>query len=115
MQAGTLKDKISLMKPTVTKTDTGSETVDFTHDKTVRAYVKYDGGNKINENGDVFFSNLTTFQIRWFPRFNELYQIKFNGRNYRILSMNEDRPTQSIIIHTEMINDFEIEKEYGTK
>lgn len=109
MKAAVLTEQITIQKPITIKSDTGSESIDYEDVITCRARVVFNSGTRLNENGDMFFTNNITFHIRRFYQFNELYRIRWNGHNYRITApIEHNKPTQSIIIQTELINDFEL-------
>lgn len=105
MRAGLLTERITFLCPEITKTETGSEKNDYKEVHKCRARVTYSGGDRVNENGDMFFSHHVIFEIRQGYDFTELYRIRWDGFDYRILSIEKNRPNQSITITTELIND----------
>lgn len=105
MQAGTLTERIKFLKLVKVKTDTGSEDNTYVLDHNCRARVTYTGGDRENENGDIFFSHHVIFEIRQGLKFDELYRIEWKGRPYRIECIEENRHNQSIKITTSLINE----------
>lgn len=105
MQAGRLVERISFLKLVTVKTETGSEYNTYVLDHSCRAKLTYSGGDRTNENGDIFFTHRVNFEIRQGYDFDELYRIEWNGRQYRILSIEQDRHNQSTRITTELVND----------
>lgn len=110
MRAGLLTEKVQFYHPVIVKTETGSESTIYEPSFSCRAYVQQQGGNQIDENGDVFFTHSVTFNIRRFYQFNELYHIRWKNHNYKINYIEFQPHSQSWVINTELINDFEIEK-----
>lgn len=111
MRAGLLTEQIEFYRPITIKTDTGSEDVIFEPSIKCRAYVTHKSGNRINDNGDVFFTKGIVFQVRRFWEFNELFRIKYKGRDYQITYIEYNAPQQAYIINAELLNNFEIEHE----
>ena len=86
MRAGLLTEKIVFYRLEKVKTETGSEENTY-------------------ENGDIFYSHRVNFEIRQVYDFDELFRIEWDGRMYRILSIEKDRHNMSVFIVTELIND----------
>lgn len=105
MQAGLLTEKITFLKLVKVKTDTGSEDNTYVVDHHCRAKMSYSGGDRVNENGDIFFTHHIIFEIRQGYDFDELYRIEWEGRQYRILCIEKNKHNQSIRITTELVND----------
>ncbi len=105
MQAGRLTERIKFLKLVTVKTETGSEHNTYVLDHECRAKMTYSGGDRTNENGDIFFTHHVNFEIRQGYDFDELYRIEWDGRQYRILSIEKDRHNQSIRCTTELVND----------
>ena len=105
MQAGLLSEHITFLKLVKVKTETGSEDNTYVVDHNCRARVTYSGGDRTNENGDIFFTHHINFEIRQGLDFDELYRIGWRGKQYRILCIEDDRHNQSIRITTDLIND----------
>ena len=105
MQAGRLTEIIYFYKLEKVKTNTGSEDNTYVKEHKCRAKVSYTGGDRVNENGDIFYSHNVIFEIRQGLDFNELYRIEWDGGMYRILCIEQDRHNQSIKIVCSLVND----------
>lgn len=105
MRAGLLIERITFLKLVKVKTETGSEYNTYVPEHPCRAKVTYSGGDRENENGDIFFSHHINFEIRQGLKFDELYRIEWRERQYRILCIEQDRRNQSTRIITELVND----------
>lgn len=93
------------MRAETVKTETGSEYNSYMPVHSCRARVSYSGGDRTNENGDIFFSHNVVFEIRQGYKFDELYRIVWKERSYRIVCIEENRQNQSIKIISELINE----------
>lgn len=105
MQSGRLTEIIYFYKLVKVKTETGSEDNTYVKEHKCRAKVTYSGGDRVNENGDIFYSHNVIFEIRQGLDFNELYRIEWDGGMYRILCIEQDKHNQSTRIVTELCND----------
>ncbi len=105
MQAGRLTEIIHFYKLVKVKTGTGSEDNTYVSDHKCRARVSYTGGDRENQNGDIFYSHHVIFEIRRGLDFDELYRIKWNEGMYRIECIEQDRHNQSIKIVCSLINE----------
>ena len=105
MQAGRLTEIIYFYNLVKVKTETGSEDNTYVLDHKCRAKVSYTGGDRVEENGDIFYSHNVIFEIRSGLKFDELYRIKWNDGMYRILCIEQDRHNQSIKIICSLVND----------
>ena len=116
MRSGLLTDIIYIDKPFIEKSETGAEITKYKRVIKCRSHVTNRGGSVTNENGDVFYSKSIVFEIRQFYKeVNENYRITWNGRHYNITYIERLKSNQSIRLEAELINDFEIEKEYEQK
>jgi head-tail adaptor len=105
MRAGLLMERINFLRLEKVKTDTGSEYNTYVPEHSCRARVTYAGGDRENENGDIFYSHHIHFEIRRGLEFDELYRIEWEGRQYRILCIEQNKHNQSTKIITELVND----------
>ena len=105
MQAGRLVERITFLKLVKVKTETGSEYNTYVPEHHCRAKMTYTGGDRVNENGDIFYSHHINFEVRQGLDFDELWRIEWNGDQYRILCIEQDRHNQSTKIVTEKVND----------
>jgi len=105
MRAGLLRERITFLKLEKVKTETGSEYNTYVPEHDCRARVTYAGGDRVNENGDIFYSHHIHFEIRQGLDFDELYRIEWKNQQYRILCIEHNRQNQSTKIITELVND----------
>lgn len=105
MRAGTLKEKITLLKPISVRTATGSEDILYQPDEIIRAKKNFKSGSRVNENGEIIFDYSYSFEVRWFASLNENYHISYNNQEYRILNIEKVDYNQSLIINVELVNE----------
>lgn len=105
MQAGRLNEVIEIFQPQIDKNEYGEQVQVYVKCYTTRAHVEYNSGNRNIENNEVVFNYNRTFHIRRYVQVNENYQIKWQGKYYRILSIEDVRPWNEKIIQTELINE----------
>lgn len=105
MQAGKLKEIITVRKPIIVKDEYGSTQTEWVEVFTTRANVIHQSGNKQVENYEVFHTYTKIFEIRLFHFVDEKMRISYNGKNYNILSIEPNKELQKIIIITELLNE----------
>ena len=106
MQAGRLQQIITLWEPKTTRTASGAESTVYTLCYECRAAVAYQSMDRVNDNGDIFYSRGFKFEIRTpFFVIDERCQIHWYGKKYRIISVEPRPDNQSVVIYTELINE----------
>lgn len=105
MQRGKLKKRIIFQKCIVSKNDFGHEEYTYEYAFSTRADVKYNSGNRLIENAEVFFDNSLTFIVSDYVPVKETMRIQYGDKYYRILSVNNEKtPIRKIDIIAELIN-----------
>ena len=106
MRAGLLNSVISVEKPEVVSDDFGANSLQWVqHIPKTRAKVTYSSGSRANENNEIIFAYEVIFTVRIYHSITERMRILWEGRKYRILSIEEDKALQQQIIQTELINE----------
>ena len=105
MRAGLLRYMITIQRPVSTKTESGATSVTWTDVLTTRARVEHTSGSFITQNDELFHSYSKTFTIRVYHDIQDTDRISFDGKLYRILSIDKDIFEQQTIINTELINE----------
>lgn len=105
MNAGVLNNIITIQEPTVIQNEFGANAIEWTDLITTRAQVTYNSGSRVNENNEVIFNYEKIFTIRVYHQINERMRIIWEGKKYRILSIEEDKHKQKLTIRTELINE----------
>ena len=106
MQAGRMQQIISLWEPKTTRTASGAESTVYTLCYECRAAVAYQSQDRVNENGDIFYTRGIKFEIRTpFFEIDPRYQVHWHSKKYRIISVEPRPDNMSVVIYTELIND----------
>ena len=105
MIAGRLNEVIKLYKPTEVINEYGEREPQFAYCYTTRAKVEFNTGNRVNENNELVFNYNKTFNIRSYVPIDETYQIEWQNKRYRILTLERRREYNDIVINTELINE----------
>ena len=95
-----------MYEPKTTRTASGAESTIYTYFYECRAAVAYQSMDRVNENGDIFYSRGVKFEIRTpFFDIDERVQIHWWNKKYRIISVEPRPDNMSVVIYTELIND----------
>lgn len=105
MNAGKLKDIITVEEPITIKDEYGASSVQWNKVITTRAYIPHTNGSRTIDNYETFHSYLKTFEVRIYHAITETMRIGYDGKYYRILAIDPDRDRQRLIINTELINE----------
>ena len=105
MKAGLLKEKISILKPSVTTSYTGAQKITYEEFYSTRAHVMNNSGAREEASGEVFYSNSKTFIVRSYVPVNEHMIIEYNSHRWRILAIDPNKWFGNLEIHTEKINE----------
>ena len=102
MKAGLLNSIIAIEKPEVVSDDFGANSLKWVkHIDKTRAKVTYSNGTRANENNEIIF----IFTVRHYHSLTERMRILWEGRKYRILSIEKNKALQQQVIKTELINE----------
>lgn len=105
MRAGTLTEIISILEPNVTTNDVGEQTTEYLEIYKTKAKVEYDSGNREIENNEVVYNYSKTFKTRYYLKVDEYCRILWNGKQYRILSIEPNKQYQELTIKSELVNE----------
>lgn len=105
MRAGILRETITIQQPITVQNEYGANGIEWKDVISTRAMADYNSGNRQNENNEIVYNYTITFTIRYYHNINDDMRIIWNGKRYRILSINKEIYKQSTTIITELIND----------
>ena len=108
MRSGRLNNFIVIEELKTFKNEFGEEEKNIYGEKIrTRCDVVNENGNRVNENGELFYSYTKTF-ILW-DYFDELIsefdRINYKNNQYRILSKDLDKEKKILYVRTELINE----------
>lgn len=105
MWAGKLNEVVKFYKPTITTNEFGEQVQSYELAIETKAEVVHNSGGRTVENGEVFFDYTKTFRVRKYHNIAENYLIEWQGKRYRILSIEEDRYYNNKTIEAELKNE----------
>lgn len=105
MRAGLLKEKIDIITPNITTNDYGEQTTEWEHKYSTRARLIHTSGNRIEPNGEIFYSYTKTLEIRDYVPVDDFDRIVWNEKQYRILDIEPDEGQMKKILRVELVND----------
>lgn len=104
MQSHLLKQPIDIYELVVNKTEYGTIQSSYTLKYHTRSYVKFNSENMTVSEGEIFFPVNRTFIIRSYVPVVETDQIEFEGKRYRILSINKNKYYNDTEVNTVLVN-----------
>lgn len=105
MNAALLKFVIDIYQLDTEKTEYGTIKTSYSKKYHTRAYVQFNSENQVVSEGEVWFPVNRTFIVRAYVPVIETDIIEFEGKRYRILSINENKFYNDKAIITTLIND----------
>jgi head-tail adaptor len=105
MRAGLLKENIEIWQKSLTTNDYGEETEIWSLKYSTKARLVHNGGSRVIENEEVFFSHTKTFEVRDYVPVDDYDRIVWNNKKYRILNIEPDRTQMKLTIKAELIDD----------
>lgn len=104
MQSHLLKQSIDIYELTTNKTAYGTIQTSYELKYSTRAYVRFNSENMTVSEGEVFFPVNRTFIVRSYVPVVETDQIEFEGKRYKILSINKNKYYNDTEIQTVLLN-----------
>lgn len=106
MLAGKLNEIITIEELQIIKNEYGEEQTDRYAPKIrTRAEVRYNNGNRITDNNEIFFAYDVTFIIRIYHNITELDRVIYDNQPYRILAIEKNKQYQLLNLKCELINE----------
>lgn len=104
MNAAILKTPIDIYELVTTKTEYGTIQTSYRKKTQTRAYVQFNSENQVVSEGEIWFPVNRTFIVRAYVDIVETDQIEYEGKRYRILSINENKYYNDKSIITTLVN-----------
>jgi SPP1 family predicted phage head-tail adaptor len=105
IRAGLLREKVTILKPVVTRNDYGDEVTTWEQVCTTRARVDFRSGTRAVEANEVVNPYTVTFVIRRFPQLSGYMRLSWHGNLYAIESINSEDHKQQQTIIASVINE----------
>ena len=78
MRAGLLTETILLQESVPVKNEFGATSMEWVDYLQTRANIKFNSGNRVNQNNEIFTSYTLTFTIRYYHKVNEQMRIIYH-------------------------------------
>lgn len=104
MNAALLKEAIDIYELITRKTEYGTIQTEYQLKYHTRAYVRFNSENMTVSEGEIFFLVNRTFIVRSYVPVVETDQIEFEGKRYKILSINKNKYYNDTEIQTVLLN-----------
>lgn len=105
MRCGLLKDKIDIYRPISNQNEFGEMVQEYRPWYCTRARIVSNGGSRTLFNNEIFYPYRKIFELHQYVDVNETDLIHWNGKKYRILSIDFDRNQMKKVIMTELIDE----------
>ena len=105
MIAGRLNEVVKIFDPVETINEYGERSTVYNETYTTRARVEFNTGNRGNENDEIVFNYFKTFNLRAYVPITETSLIEWQGKKYRILTIERRREYNDLLINTELVNE----------
>lgn len=106
MQAGLLNELVEIYKPSIDSNEFGEQVQVYIKRVDTKAQVIYDSsGQRNTSNNEIIYNYQKTFKLRRYIELMENYQLKYKGKMYRILSIEDIRQYNHKVVRAELINE----------
>lgn len=105
MRAGTLTEKVTILRAITTVNSVGEEDKKYNILCNTRCKADNSSGNKSIENNEIVFNYIKTFYFRYYVDVQETDIIIYQDKKYRILTIEKNKAFQEIKAQAELINE----------
>lgn len=107
MRAGAYKYDVEIQRQQVTTSAYGSDRIDWVKLCSTRAAIEYLSGGREQQNHEIFYAWQLKFILHAYVPVQDEDRIAFDGKFYRILSIQPQKETtrNQITVITELINE----------
>lgn len=102
---GQLNEFIEIWQSFITKNEFGEQVNEFNFKNRARCKVRYDSGQRLIQNQEIFYSYIRTFIVDEFVDINEFNRIKYKGQFYQINNIQHIVKDRILIVQTSILND----------
>lgn len=103
MRAGTLTDTLVVYRPDVRRSATGEQLTEYKEVMSVRCEVVTQSGTRSLVNEAVEFPYRKTFRVRYQNKIDERDRLGWNGKTFRVLSVDANRQLMMTTVTAEEI------------
>ena len=103
--AGRLSERVDILMPEVSRSETGEQTIDYVNKKTIWANVVFQRGAQALVAGDVFLNRSVVVTMRDNRLITERCRLGWDGKIYSIESFNRSKKDGSITITASVVEE----------
>lgn len=104
MLAGLLTEPIQILKLQVERNEYGEQMDYYKPCCTTRANITPVSGGRTDENYEVYYEHRYKFVVRLYVNVDDFDRILWNGKQYRIINIDENKRQNNKTIITELVN-----------
>ena len=105
MRSGLLTEQIKVLRPEITRNAFGEQEEEYKEHYTTKARVLHNSGSRDVQNGEILHTYIKTLEVWRYVDVIETDFIEYDGKQYRILSIEDDKTQQKKVITIELINE----------
>lgn len=105
MKSCLLKDPIDIYELQTSKTEYGTIKTEYVLKYHTRAFNRFNSENQVVSEGEIYYPISRTFIVREYVPIVETDRILWDGKWWRILSINKNKYYNNIEINTTVVND----------
>lgn len=105
LRAGLLTERITLLDLEHVKNTYGEDKSYWVDGETLRARVQFRSGSRGEENAEVWNPTMVTFLLRVHTPVTDKMRIKWQGRQYHVVSVNMEPRLQQQTVVAELVNE----------
>lgn len=105
MMAGEYKDPIKLYKVEEEVNEYGERVPVEKYVMATRSKVDFSSGNRTTENSEIVYNYSKTFYVRAYVPVSDTSIIEFDGKRYRVITVDHRREYNDIRVVTEQVNE----------
>lgn len=102
---GQLNEFIEIWQSYITNNEYNEQVNEFNFKNRARCKVRYDKGERLIENNEIFYSYVRTFIVDDFVDVTNFNRIKYKGEFYQIQNIQPIKKDRILIIQASLIND----------
>ena len=105
MVAGRYNELVDILKEEVVIDEFNARNFQYKPFYSTRAAVEYTSGGKTEENNEIVYAYTKRFTLRSYVPITETCMIDWNGKRYRVLSIDKRREWNDQVVMTELVNE----------
>jgi SPP1 family predicted phage head-tail adaptor len=104
IRAGLLTETVTLLQAVTQRDGFGSESTEWTDAGTARARAMFRSGSRGVENGEIWNAVTVDFELRRFANVEGGMRIRWNGKDYHVVSVDYEPRHQRQVVRCELVN-----------